>query len=45
LTHWDPPRWDQHFATVDRFIAGVAASPAGASLADAGLAGTRLAGG
>jgi glycosyltransferase involved in cell wall biosynthesis len=29
LTHWEPPRWDDHFTTVDRFIADVAASPAG----------------
>jgi glycosyltransferase involved in cell wall biosynthesis len=29
LTHWEPPRWDRHFADVDRFIAQVAASPAG----------------
>ena len=26
--HWQPPRWDAHFAIVDRFIAEVAASPA-----------------
>jgi len=44
LTHWDPPRWDQHFAIVDRFIAEVAASPAGVGLAGAGLAGAGLAG-
>ena len=31
LTHWDPPRWERHFAVVDRFVADVAASPAGAS--------------
>jgi glycosyltransferase involved in cell wall biosynthesis len=30
LTHWDPPRWDRHFAIVDRFVADVAGSPAGA---------------
>ncbi len=28
LADWDPPRWDDHFAIVDRFIAEVAASPA-----------------
>jgi glycosyltransferase involved in cell wall biosynthesis len=38
LAHWDPPRWDRHFATVDRLIAEVAASPAGAGLAGAPLA-------
>jgi glycosyltransferase involved in cell wall biosynthesis len=27
LAGWEPPRWDQHFAIVDRFIAEVAASP------------------
>jgi glycosyltransferase involved in cell wall biosynthesis len=26
LGGWNPPRWDQHFATVDRFIAQVAVS-------------------
>jgi len=31
LAHWEAPRWDRHFADVDRFIAEVAASPAGAS--------------
>jgi hypothetical protein len=30
LTHWDPPRWDRHFAIVDRFVADVAGSAAGA---------------
>jgi glycosyltransferase involved in cell wall biosynthesis len=39
LTHWDPPRWDHHFADVDRFIAKVAASPAGANPAGANPAG------
>jgi len=28
LSFWDPPRWDHHFAIVDRFIAEVAASNA-----------------
>jgi hypothetical protein len=28
LSGWDPPRWDHHFAIVDRFIAEVAAGPA-----------------
>jgi len=28
LGGWSAPRWDQHFATVDRFIAAVAAEPA-----------------
>ena len=29
LRGWDTPRWEQHFANVDRFIADVAAGPAG----------------
>lgn len=28
LAAWDPPRWQNHFAVVDRFIAEVAAGPA-----------------
>ncbi len=28
LRDWDPPRWEHHFAIVDRFIAEVAAGPA-----------------
>jgi glycosyltransferase involved in cell wall biosynthesis len=28
LAHWQPPRWDQHFAAVDRFLAEAAARPA-----------------
>ena len=28
LDGWDPPRWDDHFASVDRFIAEVAAGTA-----------------
>jgi glycosyltransferase involved in cell wall biosynthesis len=28
LAGWAAPRWDEHFATVDRFIAEIAASPA-----------------
>jgi glycosyltransferase involved in cell wall biosynthesis len=28
LSGWDPPRWDRHFAIVDRFIAEVAAGAA-----------------
>jgi glycosyltransferase involved in cell wall biosynthesis len=31
LTGWEAPRWDRHFAEVDRFIAEVAASPAAAN--------------
>jgi glycosyltransferase involved in cell wall biosynthesis len=27
LADWQPPCWDHHFAIVDRFLAGVAASP------------------
>jgi hypothetical protein len=28
LAGWEPPRWETHFASVDRFIADVAACPA-----------------
>ncbi len=31
LARWEPPRWEDHFAIVDRFIAQVAARSAGAA--------------
>ena len=31
LADWQPPRWDRHFAVVDRFLAEVAARPATAT--------------
>jgi len=34
LARWEPPRWEDHFAMVDRFIAQVAARSAGAAARD-----------
>ncbi len=34
LARWEPPRWEDHFAMVDRFIAQVAARSAGAAVRD-----------
>jgi glycosyltransferase involved in cell wall biosynthesis len=34
LARWQPPRWDDHFAGVDRFIAEAAAAPASTPASD-----------